>query len=147
MHSNQLIINFWAGAGPCSFCWAGASPFLFWPGAGPFEKNISDFLAFLFYQFWLISVCILCRKNTNLVLKYPVFVKNFKNTKKFEKKEKNVFVYTAKCLKAKKSYCVFSYTKKQCFNMHFGFNNQFIKVKRTLAKISKNNKNFILFIS
>jgi hypothetical protein len=111
------------------------------------KKNISDFLAFLFYQFWLISVCILCRKNTNLVLKYPVFVKTFKNTKKFEKKEKNVFVYTAKCLKAKKSYCVFSYTKKQCFNMHFGFNNQFIKVKRTLAKISKNNKNFILFIS
>jgi hypothetical protein len=35
--------------------------------------------------------------------------------------------------------------KKQCFIMHFGFNNQFIKVKRTLAKISKTNKNFILF--
>ena len=33
--------------------------------------------------------------------------------------------------------------------MHFGFNNQFIKVKRTLAKISKKNKKnkFILFIS
>jgi len=31
--------------------------------------------------------------------------------------------------------------------MHFDFNNQFIKVKRTLAKILKNNKNFILFIS
>ena len=29
--------------------------------------------------------------------------------------------------------------------MHFGFNNQFIKVKRTLTKISKNNKNIILF--
>jgi hypothetical protein len=25
--------------------------------------------------------------------------------------------------------------------MHFGFNNQFIKVKRTLAKISKTTKN------
>ena len=25
--------------------------------------------------------------------------------------------------------------------MHFGFNNQFIKVKRTLAKISKTKKN------
>ena len=33
--------------------------------------------------------------------------------------------------------------KKQCFSMHFGFNNQFIKVKRTLAKISKTTK--ILF--
>jgi hypothetical protein len=52
-------------------------------------------------------------------------------------------VHTAKCLKAKKYYCVFSYTKKQCFSMHFGFNNQFIKVKRTLAKISKTIK--ILF--
>jgi hypothetical protein len=28
--------------------------------------------------------------------------------------------------------------------MHFCFNNQFIKVKRTLVKISKTNKNFIL---
>ena len=146
MHSNQLIINFWAGAGPCSFCWAGAGPFLFWPGAGPFEKNISDFLAFLFYQFWLISVCILHRKNTNLVLKYPVFVKTFKNTKKIEKKKKMFFCIRPSVSKLK-NHSVFSYTKKQCFSMHFDFNNQFIKVKRTLAKISKNNKNFILFIS
>ena len=29
--------------------------------------------------------------------------------------------------------------------MHFGFNNQFIKIKRTLAKISKNKKKIILF--
>jgi len=28
--------------------------------------------------------------------------------------------------------------------MHFGFNNQFIKVKRTLAKISKTTKKFCL---
>jgi hypothetical protein len=79
------------------------------------------------------------KKNTNPILKYPVFVKTFKNTKKL-KKEKNVFVHTAKCLKAKKSYCVFHTPKKQCFSMHFGFNNQFIKVNRTLAKISKTTK-------
>jgi len=30
--------------------------------------------------------------------------------------------------------------------MHFGFNNQFIKVKRTLAKISKTTKNLFFFI-
>jgi len=29
--------------------------------------------------------------------------------------------------------------------MHFGFNNQFIKVKRTLAKISKTTKNLFCF--
>jgi len=71
------------------------------------------------------------RKNTNLVLKYPVFI-NF-----------IFFLYTAKCLKAKKIILCFSYTKKQCFSMHFGFNNQFIIVKRTLTKISKTTK--ILF--
>ena len=54
----------------------------------------------------------------------------------------------AKCLKAKKLYCVFHTPKKKCFSMHFGFNNQFIKVKRTLTKISKKTKFFfILFIS
>ena len=37
----------------------------------------------------------------------------------------------------------FSYTKKKYFSMHFGFNNQFIKVKRILANISKTKK--ILF--
>ena len=31
--------------------------------------------------------------------------------------------------------------------MHFGFNNQFIKVKRTLAKISKKNKKILFCLS
>jgi hypothetical protein len=62
----------------------------------------------------------------NLVLKYPVFIKTSKNTKKIEKR-KNYF-------------CAYG---KKCFSIHFGFNNQFIKVKRTLAKISKTTK--ILF--
>jgi hypothetical protein len=82
-------------------------------------------------------------KIQNPILKYPVFVKTSKIQKNFEKKKKNVFVHTTKCLKAKKSYCVFYTPKKQCFSMHFSFNNQFIKVKRTLAKISKTTK--ILF--
>jgi len=57
-------------------------------------------------------------------------------------------VHTVKCLKAKKIILYFSYTKKQCFSMHFGFNNQFIKVKKTLAKISKTTKNlFCLSLS
>ena len=85
-------------------------------------------------------------KIQNPVLKYPIVVKTFKNTKnKFEKKKerKHVFVHTDKCLKAKKIISYFSYIKNHCFNIHFGFNNQFIKVKKTLAKISKTTK--ILF--
>jgi hypothetical protein len=58
----------------------------------------------------------LSHKNTNPVLKYLVFV----NLKKILK---NIFVHMAKCLKAKKIILCFSYTKKQCFSMHFGFNN------------------------
>jgi len=79
-------------------------------------------------------------KNTKSSIKIPGFRQNFQNTKNFEK---NVFVHTAKCLKAKKSYCVFYTPKKQCFSMHFGFNNQFIKVKRTLAKISKKQQKIL----
>jgi len=56
-------------------------------------------------------------------------------------------VHTTKCLKAKKkSYCVFHTLEKKYFSMHFGFNNQFIKVKRTLAKISKITKNLFCFV-
>ena len=42
-------------------------------------------------------------KIQNPVLKYPVFVK----TSKIQKTLNFFFVHTAKCLKAKKSYCVF----------------------------------------
>ena len=81
-------------------------------------------------------------KIQNLILKYPVFGKTTsKNTKTIKKLKNNVFVHTTKYFKAKKSYCIFHTPKKQCFRMHFGFNNQFIKVKRILAKISKTTKN------
>jgi len=49
-------------------------------------------------------------------------------------------VRTAKCLKAKRSYCVFHTKKKQCFSIHFDFSNQIITVRRTLTKISKTKK-------
>jgi hypothetical protein len=63
---------------------------------------------YFFMLFYLISVCFFLSflKNTNPVLKYPVFVKTSKNTKK-NFKEKNIFVHSAKCLKAKKLCCVF----------------------------------------
>jgi hypothetical protein len=44
---------------------------------------------YCFMLFCLISVCFFLsfKKNTNLVLKYPVFVKTSKNTKKLKKKK------------------------------------------------------------
>ena len=57
-------------------------------------------------------------------------------------------MHTAKSLKTKKSYFIFiqqrKLKKKYYFSMHFCFNNQFIKVMRTLANISK-KKYFVLF--
>jgi len=50
-------------------------------------------------------------------IKISGFRQNFQNTKKklvLKKKRKNVFVHTAMCLKAKKSYCVF-HTSKTMF--------------------------------
>jgi hypothetical protein len=136
----------WARLSPAHGSWAESGPAQqWWAESGLVKKCMFKILRFprvyCFTLFCLISICFFFsfKKNTNPILKYPVFVKTFKNTKKL-KKEKNVFVHTAKCLKAKKSYCVFHTPKKQCFSMHFGFNNQFIKVKRTLAKISKTTK-------
>ena len=77
-------------------------------------------------------------------IKIPGFRQKLSKIQKIKKKKKkNVFVHTAKCLKAKNLCCIFSYTKTKCFSMHFGFNNPFIKVKRILANISKTTK--ILF--
>jgi hypothetical protein len=81
-------------------------------------------------------------KIQNPVLKYRFSSKLSKYKKNENKKKKNIFVHTTKCLTAKKSWCFF-YIYKKCFSMHFSFNNQFIKVKRTLVKISKTTK--ILF--
>jgi len=78
-------------------------------------------------------------------IKIPGFHEKLPKIQKKIEKTKIFFVHTTKCLKAKKSYCVFhtQKKKKQCFSMHFGFNNHFIKVKRTLVKIAKTTK--ILF--
>jgi hypothetical protein len=51
-------------------------------------------------------------KNIKSDIKIPDFRQNFQNTKKLVLKKKIIFVHTAKCLKAKKSYCVF-HTKKK----------------------------------
>jgi len=55
-------------------------------------------------------------------------------------------MHTAKSLKTKK-FCIFIQQRKQkiyiCyFSMHFGFNNQFIKVMRTWPIFQKSKKYF-----
>ena len=67
------------------------------------------------------------------------------NTKKL-KKEKKMFLCIRPSVSKLKIHIVFFIHKKKCFSMHFGFNNQFIKVKKTLVKIAKTTKIFILFV-
>jgi len=86
-------------------------------------------------------------KMQNPILKYPVFVKTSKIQKNLKKRKKNVLLHMAICLKAKKSYCVFHTPKNNVLACNFDFNNQFIKVKRTLNKISKTTKkNFVCLL-
>jgi len=58
-------------------------------------------------------------------------------------------MHTAKSLKAEKLIFYFHTTKKtskkKCFIMHFGFNNQFIKVKRIWPIFQKNPKKLFCF--
>jgi hypothetical protein len=106
------------------------------------KKYYWNFTIFLriFMSLWLISSSIFyVVKNAKSDIKISGFHQNFKNTKKFEKKK--CFMHTAKCLKAKKSYCVFHTPKNNVLACNFDFNNQFSKVKTTLAKISKTTKN------
>ena len=75
-------------------------------------------------------------------IKIPDFRQNFQNKKTILK----MFLCIRPSVSKLKNHGVFLLKKKQCFNMHFGFNNQFIKVKRTLAKISKTTKILFFFI-
>ena len=71
-----------------------------------------------------VLACILALITSLLKLRehWPKFQKQQKNLKK----EKNIFVHMAKCLKAKNHNVFFIYIYlyiKQCFSMHFDFNN------------------------
>ena len=50
--------------------------------------------------------------------------------------------------KSRKNHIIISYNKnknKKCVSMHFGFNNQFIKVMRTRPTFQKFQKNYFVF--
>jgi len=132
--------SIWAGSGPG---WVGqVQPSLFFIKRKN-KKYFWNFTIFpgIFMSFWLISSSIFyVAKNAKSDIKISGFRQNFKNTKKIEKKKKNVLLHTTMCLKAKKSYCVFHTPKNNVLACNFDFNNQFIKVKRTLDKISKTTK-------
>jgi hypothetical protein len=79
-----------------------------------------------FDQYWFVF---LYYKDTNPVLKYLIFVKTLKKIKKYF-----VLMHTTKSLNNNKKKLYFRTTKKISkiyINMHFSFNNQFIKVMRT----------------
>jgi len=66
----------------------------------------------------------LCCKDTNLVLKYSIFIEKLQ--KIIKQNKYIVFMHTTKFLKDKKNHIVFSYNKNSkniCFSMYFGFNN------------------------
>ena len=76
----------------------------------------------------------------------PGFRRNFQKYKKNEKRKKIFLCIWPSVSKLKKNHKIilcFSYTRKKYLSMHFGFNNQFVKVNRTLTRISKTIK--ILF--
>jgi hypothetical protein len=165
MHSNPLLV-FWAGtsAQPTRLGWVqpqegsllgrswpnfifgliSAQPF-FGPGR-PSQKKYSKIILGKFVIFPCIflrhfdqyRVVSLYRKNTNPVLKYPVFTK------------KNIFVfmYTAKSLKAKKSYCIFIQQRKLQKKL---FPHAFLALitsllkPRELSQYFKNSKKILLF--
>jgi hypothetical protein len=79
-------------------------------------------------------------KIQNPVLKYPVFVKTFKIQKTLKK---NVFVHTAKCLKAKKSYCVFIHEKNNVLACILALITSLLKSREHWPKFQKTKK--ILF--
>jgi hypothetical protein len=119
-------------------------------GLGPARKKNSSKIFSKICDFPQIFYCILINigfvflycKDTNLVLKYPIFVKTLK--KRF------VFMHTTKSLKnkRKKIRLYFHTTKKISkiyISMHFGFNKQFIKIMRTRPIFQKFQKNYFVF--
>ena len=140
---------------------AGSSPAT-WAGLGParkkyikikfssklfpkkiFLKKICDFPK-NFTALWSILVLFLYCKDINPILKYLVFVKKIKN-----KKIICFHAYGQVSQKYKKNHIIFLYNKKIskiCISMHYGFNNQFIKVTRTRPIFQKNLKKLFCFL-
>ena len=91
-----------------------------------------------FAKYWFV---LLYHKDTNLILKYPVFVKTLKNIKKII----FFFKHMTKYLKKNISYFHITKNQKIGISMYFSFNNQFIKATRTREYFKNSKKKIILF--
>jgi hypothetical protein len=96
--------SIWVGSGPAQNGGPGPAQLFFL--IEKFKNIFWNFKIFpcIFYVILInIKQYFYVAKNTKSDIKIPDFRQNFQNTKNFEKKKKNIFVHTAKCLKAKKS--------------------------------------------
>jgi len=143
-HSNQLITFHGLDHQPSPRGWAESSPQYMgrlgpaqngWARSGPvflkkkFKNSFWNLTIFpcIFYVILInIKQYFYVAKNTTFSIKIPGF--------RQKKKHVFIFMHMFKSLKAKKIIFYFHTTKKtlkkKCFTMHFGFNNQFIKVTR-----------------
>jgi hypothetical protein len=78
------------GPGPAQFFLKRIQKIFFW--------NFTIFPCIFYVILINIKQYFYVAKNTKSDIKIPGFRQNFKNTKKTLKKEKNIFVHTAKCL-------------------------------------------------
>ena len=116
MHSNQPIL--WARFGPAH---------IFGPDPAHFKEKNKKYLFqhiiifprnfyVILINIWLYFFYVV--KNTKIWFLNTWFSSKKKSSikyKKIKKREKNVFVHTAKCLKAKNSYCIFFIHQKKIY--------------------------------
>jgi hypothetical protein len=85
-------------------------------------------------------------KNTKSDIKISGFRQNFQKYKKKIEKRKNIFVHTVKCLKAKKSYCVFQIPKNNVSACILALITSLLKSREHWPKFQKQQKiYFVLF--
>jgi len=136
--------SIWAGSGPTQNGWAGSGPvfyFILLKKRKKFKNIFWNFYIFpcIFYVILInIKQYFYVAKNTKFDIKIPGFRQNFQNTKKKNcKKEKKMFLCIRPSVSKLKNHSVFYTLKNNVLACILALINQFIKVKRTLAKISK----------
>ena len=126
------------GSIPAQFC------FRFDPFKNLQKKNTFS-KTFMIFSHIFLSILInidsffIYRKNTNAVLKYPVFVKTLK---------KLFFYFHAYGQVSQRKITSYFHTtkiQKICISMYLNFNNQFIKITRTRPLFEKTPKKYYLF--
>ena len=112
------------------------------------EKNQKYLFQRSFYVILInIGWYFMLLKTQNSDIKIPgLRQNNSKSTKKLKKREKNVFLHTAKCLKAKKSYCVFHTPKNNVLVCILALITSLLKSKEQCPKFQKQQKFYFVFL-